>query len=767
MFWGFSMKTVWFAETGDALRPMTCTTPKLLLPVVGRPLLSYILDTLYQNGTTDVYILLPFADRRVTDFVQYRAPKNMSVRLLNADADSCRAVLQALEQETEPICFLYGTCFFEFDLQAAAQWHSETDADITVLCTRSNGLREGTALLTDADAKLTGGLPFFQNTKPMTDRADSGVYMLRPAWLPQVLESAAKAEENSVLPYLPPCAAFVYAAHGCLNPVDTPAAYRTLARDILHGETQVSPPYLADGIYAAAALPKGNYQLIPPVCICANVTVADGAQIGPNTVLGENCYVGQNAVVANSILREGAAVYREAKVSGTVVCENAVVKEGAVASENCVIGADAVVGRHALLGQGVRIWQRQAVENGMRVSGNVQYPLPRQTLFTENGMLYTAGETLDPILLAAFGRALSGCTFGKKVGVLYDGSHAAAAAVRIVSGALSAQGSGVWCFGKGFLPQLHFYTAFCDLQAGIFLSAYKGQLRLQIFAAGGLLLSGAQTASLTARLQIGDYPAAVPEGSRAVSDMHDMQTMYLRELSREAGVLLEQQSVRIQCPNAQISMLLEDALYRLQAKTGDEVTLRISGDGTRVSAFHRECGYLPHERLLAICCNASFAHGQDVALSADAPFALDRIAAKNGRHVLHYPCTLSEEPDAQTRTLAREQLYVRDGLFMSMRLLGILQQSGKSLAQLNSALPPFFVRRKSVPLCIPTETLLQTLHLHDAELQKEGIVWQTARGRVLLTPQHAGRQLRILAEAASFETAKALCEEAEERLINH
>lgn len=250
--------------------------------------------------------------------------------------------------------------------------------------------------------------------------------------------------------------------------------------------------------------------------------------------------------------------------------------------------------------------------------------------------------------------------------------------------------------------------------------------------------------------------------------MHDMQTMYLRELLHEAGAVLQEQRVCVQCPNADISMLLEDALYRLQAETGNEITLRLSFDGTRVTAFHRDCGYLPHERLLALCCNALLQSGQDLALSTDIPVAFARLAAAHGRHILPYPASATAAaPDTNTHALACTQLYVRDGLFLCMRLLGILQQSGKSLAQLHKELPEFFVRRKTVPVFLSPEEILRVLHLPNAELCDAGIVWQSADDRVLITPQQAGKKLRILAESTRFETAKSLCEEVEERLTKH
>ena len=148
--------------------------------------------------------------------------------------------------------------------------------------------------------------------------------------------------------------------------------------------------------------------------------------------------------------------------------------------------------------------------------------------------------------------------------------------------------------------------------------------------------------------------------------------------------------------------------------------------------------------------------------------AFARLAAAHGRHILPYPASATAAaPDTNTHALACTQLYVRDGLFLCMRLLGILQQNGKSLAQMHKELPEFFVRRKTVPVFLSPEEILRALHLPNAELCDTGIVWQSADDRVLITPQQAGKKLRILAESTRFETAKSLCEEVEERLTKH
>lgn len=760
------MKAIFVVGTEEkSLRPITNTTPKLLLPIAGRPLLSYLLETLHKNGIREVYLFLPYTPSRVAAYVRAHTPQGMQVRLVSEADNARQRTVEILAAETEPLCFLSGVHFWSFDLHKALQAHLQTDADLTVLTVPAQRCRSGAVLSIHASGAVTACRAYTPLTATPNAETDSGVYLLRPGCVQAVLQPKTETDGFSVLPQFLQYEVYACAAQGYFNAVETPASFVTCTRDVLRGKTEFLLPHLADGIFTDSALPKGEYQLFPPVFIGENVTVADGAQIGPNTVLENGCFVGAKAKVENSIVRAGAAIYPYAQLYGATVCENAVIQEYASLSADSVVGASACVGRHAALENGVRVWQRRTVENGMHLSGNVRDCTPQEILFSEHGKLCTEPDTLTPIFLAAFGQALGGCAYGKKVGILCDGSAAAVAASQVIAGTLSAQGSRVWHFGKGFLPQLHFYTAFCDLQVGIFLCTQKKRLQLYLFSAGGLLLSGAQTSALVMRLQFGDFSSIVSELCRESADMHDMQTMYLRELLHESGTVLNEQRVCVQCPNAEITMLLEDALYRLQAEAGNEITLRLSYDGTRVTAFHRECGYLPHERLLALCCNALFQSGQDIALSADTPLAFERLAAAHGRHVLHYPASATATaPDANTHALAREQLYVRDGLFLCMRLLGILQQSGKSIAQLHKELPEFFVRRKTVPVFLSPEEILRSLHLPNAELCDTGIVWQGSDGRVLITPQQAGKKMRILAESTHFETAKSLCEEVEERL---
>ncbi len=756
---------------GTRLRPLTCTAPKPMAKLLGRPVLAYILDLLKAHGLQDITLTTAYMPDCISDYIKEYAPQNMHLRTVVetqplGTAGSVKAALKGLD---ETVLVISGDCLCDFDLTEILNFHREKDAAVTIVTTEVRDPREYGLVHTDHNGAVTGFCEKPDWNGVSTSRANTGIYVLEPEILDCIPDGQSFDFSKDLFPLLLEKKMPVYAcsAKGYWCDIGDLSAYRTCQADLLAGKTHLPMSAVADGVYAKGALPDGKYQIIPPVYIGQDVVIDTDAVIGPNSVIGDGCYIGKQAKLCESIVLGNVAVYDHAVVNRAVICENTVLKYGAQVFEESAVGADCVIGSHTRVGPQVCIWPKKQIENGMRVSGNIKYGVSKYKLFTDNGICGLPGVELDPVHLALLGRSIASSALGKKVGVAVSSSGNCRAAYHILAGSMAAQGSSVWNFGTCFLPQLYFYTAFCSLQSGIYISERYGKLRLQLFCAGGLPLPRAAEREMEARFQNGDFYRIAPDSHKEISDMASMESMYLRELIREAGTALKSQSVSVRCPNEKIAMLMEDCLYRLEARSGDEITFKINYDGTQVSAFHRDCGWIPQDKLLAICCQSDFESGRDVALSFDAPYVISTMAAAHGRHAMRYLRTPADDSDRAARDLALRQLYVRDALFLSIRLLGVLQRSGKTLPVCLKELPKFFVRRRTVPIHFAPTQLLSVLHTENAVPQKEGVLLTMPNGRVLLVPQKSGKRLQIFAEAADYETSCELCGDIEDQLARH
>ena len=58
------------AGAGTRLRPLTYTQPKPLIPVAGKPILSFIIDPLIEQGVTEYLIILGYLGDKIKAFVE-------------------------------------------------------------------------------------------------------------------------------------------------------------------------------------------------------------------------------------------------------------------------------------------------------------------------------------------------------------------------------------------------------------------------------------------------------------------------------------------------------------------------------------------------------------------------------------------------------------------------------------------------------------------------------------------------------------------------
>ena len=391
----------------------------------------------------------------------------------------------------------------------------------------------------------------------------------------------------------------------------------------------------------------------------------------------------------------------------------------------------------------------------------------RTPLLTEKGVCVLSGAQLDPSVPARLGGAAAACFPGGKFGVACDGKPLSHAVGRIFMGAAAAKGGRVGDFGDGFLSQMHFYSSFCGLHLGVFVACAHGRVRLHFCFPGGLPLPRETQLALEQRCQSGLAARVSPAAFAEISDMTGMQAIYQSALLREAVGRLSGQAVSVGSPNERVQMAMEDALYRLGAKTGDETVFRFGADGTAVCAYRRGLGQIGQDRLLAVCCKAELDAGNDLALPEDAPCALTRLAEACGRRALRYGRFAPASQDAPARRLAADRLYLRDALFLCLRVLGVQQSTGKPLDRLLRELPAFSVRRRTVPVAFPVSEFADRFPHARRTDPFEAFALSFAGGCVRVFPGRRGNRVTLLAEAATPEAAEELCGDLEARLRRH
>lgn len=331
---------------GTRLRPLTYTVPKPVMPLAGRPFLSFMLDWLRRHGVDEVILSLGFrADdvRAVLGDIY----EGMRLRYVVEDEPLGTAgpVRLALDRGilADRLLILNGDVLTDIDLTAELAAHERTGARVTLALQAVEDVASYGVVPTDADGRVEAFLEKSAGEVP-TNRINAGAYVVEREVVESIPAGRAVSFEREVFPRLVGEGLYGYAAEGYWIDIGTPERYLEATYDLLGGRVESS---------LARRDEMGS--LIPDGCVVA------GAQIGPQTVLGMHCLVGADAAV------ERSALHDRVRVGDRTVVRESVLAEGVRVGEDAEIGPRAMVGSRADIGSGARIGEDARIDPDVRI----------------------------------------------------------------------------------------------------------------------------------------------------------------------------------------------------------------------------------------------------------------------------------------------------------------------------------------------------------------------------------------------------------------
>ena len=238
------------AGLGTRLRPLTEHTPKTLVLIDEKPLLSYHLDSLHSYGVTDVLINTHYLSEKVEDFIaEYRKKvPDMNIKtFFETDLLGSAGTLRQNEEffsDTEDFLVVYGDNLTDIDYQKIFTYHQEKKGVIAIASYQEEYPEQKGIIEYDDNSKITR---FVEKPKPgetTSNYANAGIYVLSKEIFPYLL----KLEEPlldfgfHVFPYLlnKNCDMFIYHMTESLLDIGTPENY-TKSQELIKTMSIYSP----------------------------------------------------------------------------------------------------------------------------------------------------------------------------------------------------------------------------------------------------------------------------------------------------------------------------------------------------------------------------------------------------------------------------------------------------------------------------------------------------------------------------------------------
>lgn len=327
---------------GTRLRPLTCTTPKPMLPTAGVPFLTHLLARARDAGVD--HAILSTAYRAEVFEEHFGDGSGLGLKITYVTeaeplgtGGGIRNVAEHLRGED--FLVFNGDVLSGLDIGALARAHRERRADATLHLVEVADARAFGCVPTDADGWVTAFLEKMPD--PVTNRINAGCYVFAPSVLDAIPAGRAVSVERETFPALLAGGARV---HGHVDPaywldLGTPAAFVRGSCDLVLGKAPT--PALPGQPGECLILPGA--EVAPDAVLCGGTTVGRGARVGAG------------AYVDGSVLFDGAVVAAGTRVCDSVVGRGASVGEGTVLT-GVVVGDGALIGAGNELVEGARVW---------------------------------------------------------------------------------------------------------------------------------------------------------------------------------------------------------------------------------------------------------------------------------------------------------------------------------------------------------------------------------------------------------------------------
>lgn len=747
---------------GTRLRPLTTDMPKPLAKLLGKPIITYILELLKSHNVSEAAIAVGYQGEKIRTELENLSILDLEFVTEDIPLGTAGAVKNAMQDCNDDFIVISGDCLCDLDLSAAYAFHKANNSMVTIIGTRVADPREYGLILCDEDGGVISFLekPSYHNCS--SDLASTGIYILSPNIFDYIDDNKSVDFANDVFPKLllenMPIYAFEDSGYWC--DIGDTMSYAKCQQDMLMGRIKCNiDAKNIDGVYYKTGVPISadeNIHIASNVYIGEGVTLAKGTVIGEYSVLCDNVTVGSSSTVTSSILLDSVYIGEDVSIVSSICCSGVRLEDNVAIMEGSVIGSNAVVQRNAIVCDNVMVWANKTVPSGFTLSDDLQFGTARQITVDEEGIIGQTNIKITPELCAKIGSSIGSIKPFGLIGVAYNDAPCSEALYHAIVSGIMASGATVWDFKSCIENQFKFCLAKSTVDFGIYIDG--GNITtIRLFEKGGLSTCRAVERKLEGNINRGEFKRVIPSKMGNIVDMSGLVKLYEIELLKQCDMPLSSQ-VNIKCTNKTTKQLLERTLVQLGCELGDDITINIrSGGGIIIYDMETT---LTTPLVQTLLCLSEFLKGEDVCVSETSPRIIDSIAKEHNRQVYRYPDCPCDQKDVAIRQKAINKPFLRDELMMAIRLLSFMTHKKLRLFELAKLIPEFEQSNRLVPINGAPGTLLKRLNCSKTRLS-EGLVLSNNGVEALIRPIKSGRGIMIFSEsqrAVQNESAVEICD---------
>jgi NDP-sugar pyrophosphorylase family protein len=310
------------AGKGSRLHPITIKRSKAMLPILGKPIVERVMETLHANGIKDFILVVSRDDRDIVKYFNEESELEVNINFVVQEerlgmANALQRAAPFIHQD-----FVLSACDNLAPVQHVAELIERQQADETIHATLSLMRIDPSSVSKTGIVEMVDGRVTHIVEKPHPEEAPSDIASL-PLYVftPRVLD---------YLPQVPLSPRGEYELQDAIQmlieaDVGVQGVFFVEGRLTLTGPDDllvINRHYLLNGYDRPQLAPftvGNNTHLITPLRIEQGTVIGEGCVIGPRVYIERDCRIGSNVTIKDAVVLRESAIEDGAMIVGQVV----------------------------------------------------------------------------------------------------------------------------------------------------------------------------------------------------------------------------------------------------------------------------------------------------------------------------------------------------------------------------------------------------------------------------------------------------------------
>jgi len=337
---------------GTRLRPLSCTRPKLLFPVVNKPILDWTLERLAKIGVKEVILAVNYmAETLMQHYGTARYGMKISYSTEDRPLGTGGPVKKAekLIGRKEPFLVLNGDILTNMNYAQLLEQHRENGAVATIaLYEVDDPSRYGIAELTEKK-QITRFIEKPTREEAPTRLANAGIYIFNPELFDYIPNDRPVSIERKTFPIL--ARERKLCGHH----------FKGLWVDVGKFADYVKANHIFLDLNQKEKHPRNNTRaknqadIKEPSIIGSGTIVKRKSMIGPYAIIGDNVTVGRGVHIENAIVFSNTVISDFASIKGAVIGEGVSIGKRVRIEDECIIGDHSAIRDNVTLSRAVTV----------------------------------------------------------------------------------------------------------------------------------------------------------------------------------------------------------------------------------------------------------------------------------------------------------------------------------------------------------------------------------------------------------------------------